>query len=144
MIMLLLVNKHLGGNLRNFFFIILLLVTSFAMSESIDPFWDMFDSRISQADRIKSKIGDCTYTDDTAVRTVVTSDCGDPNTKSICHVVAKCTKSENVQGSCFVRDLCPANPIDCLAKRDIVIIKAGKDAVASPGVVSSSEAKSTK
>lgn len=73
--------------------------------------------------------GKCTYTQRTAVRKVVTASCGPAGTKRICHVDASCEHSNNVQGSCFVSEYCPQDPIECLARRDITVVRGGAEAV---------------
>ncbi len=89
------------------------------------------DQRPPQYKEIYSVTGNCTYMNLTAVRLVQSDDCGLSGTKRICHVVATCDQASEVQGSCFVDTLCPPDPIECLARRDIVRILHDSDAVSS-------------
>lgn len=118
------------------FFLLLNFVFQSANAQSVDPFWDRLNTRDktpSRYDEIKSRVGECKYLSETAVRVVRTPTCGPTGSTKICHVVASCTRSE-IQGSCFVEEGCPSDPIDCVAKQDIVIIKSGADAIVSSKV----------
>ena len=85
---------------------------------------------VNRAD-IVQKIGSCTYKTDsglTKVSEVKNTSCG--TKKYICSFEAKCTKATSVTGQCFTDSgKCPADPIDCIAIRDIVGIRSGADAI---------------
>lgn len=80
---------------------------------------------------IAKKVGSCVYKTDfgiTKVSEVKNAACG--TKKFICSFEAKCTAAPSVIGQCFADSgKCPADPIDCIAIRDIVGIRTGTDAI---------------
>src|SRR3989344_2158709 len=101
---------------------LLLLVTA----ESAHAEDAKFLERVNQ---IRMIVGEnCVYNTDTAIRETQTNNCG-LNPQKVCHVVASCSIAKAVQGSCFVDQLCPVDPVHCLAKRDLVVVRRGADAV---------------
>ncbi len=89
-------------------------------------------------DDIVRRIGSCTYDlDNTIIAEIKTDAC--KTAKFICRFTAKCSLATPVTGQCFAENgKCPSDPIDCIALRDIVGIKKGKEAVAEKSVLKSS------